>query len=75
MSQDGNGQRLDILGNHVVPPLYQGIGPGCPVKGQAAAGTDAPFHFAVLPGGENQFDEIIHQMGMDVYRLRILHQV
>ncbi len=31
-------------------------------------------HFSVLSGSENQFDEIIHQLRMDVYRFRLLHQ-
>ena len=54
--------------------LLRCIGPDSPVKGEAAARADAPFPFSVLSGSENQFDEIIHQLRMDVYRFRLLHQ-
>ena len=60
------GQRLDVVGHHVVPILHQGVGPGHAKHAQRGPGRRSEGNVLVVAAGFGQPHDVLPHQAVDV---------
>ena len=63
--QHGHGQRLDVVGHHVVPARDQGQALRGPVERQGPAGADADVQVLALAGRVDDVEQVVGDRVVD----------